>query len=774
MNVDFTAQDTETNIASATKAFQVSDLSSALFHASSVLSVDPNHPEMRALLDQIVGRVGDEALTLVRTNQAKFDYITVATRAYLQARLGNAKEAFRELCLVVNLRPDVPFFTWASEWAAEGKLGGLTLQETKELLVNPTLHWLSRCPAPVPDDDLRRPNVIAAIPLMTILRQLHPRDPHVLMASSSVLRRAGDFAPAIQFAERCHELDKHWGTAVMVATAHRDAGDVQRAVEWYRYSLTLEGADKVSTQLDIGDALLQAERWDEAIAAYEPVLAENPRHRHAQSSITFARFRKTGDVQEKFALYDQAEHSGRAWSLLCDMEPQQAYVHFLPAPADSSANALRNLVHDLTQHPERGQGGRLKMNVTHPESPSVLLAFETWARAKGFQIGVDLTFQKVQQPDPRSPRGQVAFSLWRFDAQRGVPNVPASDPRAADAVAGIAKHTFLLERWDALARELGSQMGAAWVEPLLSLMVHPPPPPDDVEPFAWVQRMQIASALVIAHTDESWNDQGGRKFALFNLARGPVDWTSDAAIIVLAWLARKNPALRADIEALFAELRASVPKEGYTCFERPLACAWLAIGGHNQETTDSLCAWLDEMDMRAAKAREEQEEERHEGLSITEYAGLSARGDARRVEAWEQRLRADGRLRAFFEKQVNLARLKLEGIDPDSHEGRVAEQIRGGHFDVEGARVNAQAVAAAEQAGDDMGDPDPLVFPGQPVAKLSDYVKMMKHMQTGDMNGALRMFGLNMASYGPVAQAWGVKLASDPTLTSKFSKMMAS
>ncbi|MBK7778775.1 MAG: hypothetical protein IPI43_32465 [Sandaracinaceae bacterium] len=93
---------------------------------------------------------------------------------------------------------------------------------------------------------------------------------------------------------------------------------------------------------------------------------------------------------------------------------------------------------------------------------------------------------------------------------------------------------------------------------------------------------------------------------------------------------------------------------------------------------------------------------------------------------------------------------------------------------MEGARVNAQAVAQQMAAGEDMGDPDPVVFPGQTVAKLlSDYVKMMKKMQTGDANGALKMYGLNMGSYGGVAQAWGVKLASDPVLTAKFGKMMA-
>lgn len=814
MNIDFNEQSTRTNIASATKAFQVSDLSSALFHASSVLSVDPNDAAMRGLLDQIVARVGAEALTLVRNDQAKFDYITVATRAYVQAKLGNATEAFRELCFVVNLRPDVPFFAWGAEWAAEGKLNGIGAEDTMKMVVIPTLRWLSECPSPVAEDDHRRPNVLSAVRVTSTLRQLHPQEPMVLMAASSALRRAGDFAPAIALAEQCHQLDTKWSTAIMVATAHRDAGNIDRAVEWYRHSLSLEGADAISTQLDIGDTLLAAERWDDAIGAYRDVLQQNPKHRHAESSITYAEFEKTKNPELKFALYDQAEHSGRAWQLLCDMEPQRDYVHFLPGPGDASANALRNLMRDLSQHPERGQGGKLDMKVTHPESPSVLLAFDRWAAQKGFQIGVNLTYEKVPSPDPRSPRGQVAFSLWRFDAQRGYPNVPAPDSRVADAVAGIARDTFLLERWDAKAKPLGAQLGTAWIEQLLSLMVHPPAVPDGMDPFTWVLRVQVATALVIARTDNSWSDGGGRKFALFNLARGPVDWSAEAAIIVLAWLTRDEPALRADVEALFTELRASIPREGFTCYERPLALAWLAMGGHDETKMKSFSDWLHDYDERHAQ---QQDEEKHEGLTITQYIELSAKRDAingkhahhsggriafvanawgeqekeiealcreygvkaesssgsGRIEGWEIRLRNDKRLRAFFERETNLIKLKLEGIDPDSHEGRIAEQIRGGHFDVEGARVNAQAVAASAAAGEDMGDPDPVVFPGQPLSKLSDYVKMMKHMQTGDMNGALAMYGLNMGTYGGVAQAWGVKLASDPTLTAKFSKMMA-
>lgn len=41
------------------------------------------------------------------------------------------------------------------------------------------------------------------------------------------------------------------------------------------------------------------------------------------------------------------------------------------------------------------------------------------------------------------------------------------------------------------------------------------------------------------------------------------------------------------------------------------------------------------------------------------------------------------------------------------------------------------------------------------------------------MNGALAQYGLDMMSYASVAQAWGAKMAADPVLTEKFSRMMA-
>lgn len=95
----------------------------------------------------------------------------------------------------------------------------------------------------------------------------------------------------------------------------------------------------------------------------------------------------------------------------------------------------------------------------------------------------------------------------------------------------------------------------------------------------------------------------------------------------------------------------------------------------------------------------------------------------------------------------------------------------GGGFDQGRAVSQAQAAAQSIAAGDG-GDADPVVFPGQPVARLSDYVGIMKRMQKGDMMGALAAHGLDMMKWGQVATEWGVKMAADPVLTAKFAKLM--
>lgn len=71
------------------------------------------------------------------------------------------------------------------------------------------------------------------------------------------------------------------------------------------------------------------------------------------------------------------------------------------------------------------------------------------------------------------------------------------------------------------------------------------------------------------------------------------------------------------------------------------------------------------------------------------------------------------------------------------------------------------------------GDPDPEVLPGTKLARLSQYVTLLKGMQAGDFQGALKRAGLDMGTYGPLAAQWGQKLQQDPGLAAKFQKMMS-
>jgi hypothetical protein len=139
------------------------------------------------------------------------------------------------------------------------------------------------------------------------------------------------------------------------------------------------------------------------------------------------------------------------------------------------------------------------------------------------------------------------------------------------------------------------------------------------------------------------------------------------------------------------------------------------------------------------------------------------------VKEWQEALNASPRLNEVFIEARRGFELSEMGVS--AKEKDALDDIRQGNMDMHLRMAQAQQAQAAVAAGDG-GDPDPVVFPGQRVARLSDYVGIMKGMQTGNMMGALSQYGLDMMSYGSVATAWGAKMAADPTLTEKFNRMM--
>lgn len=798
------------NVEHARQALARSDLAQALFHASSALATDPTNGEWRALLDQVLAKTPDP-MVFVRPDEAKADFVTAATRGYVHAHQKRFAEAIATVCEVAAVRPDCAYLTWAREWAQQpGVVQSIPAEVVGGRIVPSLLRALTGCPSPCPPDDPRRKNCDAAVELLAALYGAYPQDGMVVFAAGVALRRVGRFEEAVQYAGYALQLKNDWMTCAGVANALRDAGRVDEAVQYYRHALAMR-PDEPSPLLDAGDTLLDAQRWDDAIATYREVLAKRPGDGWASASIAYAEWKKTGAPASREALWRMADGNGRASDLLIRIFGDQPYFTWLPGAGDSTAHAARDIIRQLTLRPPPPTGLGIDIPLTYMEAPSALAAFHLWARAQGWTaVGIAAKVEGVQQPDPRYPKAPVDFQLWAFDDKVPRPAVGAPDARVHAAIAEIAKTPYCLPMWEPRARDLAGQMGTPWMHQLLCAMVHAPPLPSPKhDPLLWVQKCQIATALIIAYLDGSPWDGSQRRRALTSIAFGPTDWICDAAIVAMGWVASTDPTLRADVEAVFAQLEKVIPQQGFTCWEYPLVNAWRNLGEHPPETAKKLENWK----KRCEAQKIEFAEEKHGGLTLEQYAELSALRDgalmrqgggigsamaaavgggaspelqalckrfgipapmsaaAARVPGWDTRLNDDPELMKRFVSLKARFELKQQGIDANSHEGRVAQQIRAGAFDVESAKQNQIAAAQAMAAGE-AGDADPLVFPGQKLAKLSDYVGLMKQMQKGDFNGALKKYGLDMGSYMQASQAWGIKLASDPTLNQKFGKMM--
>jgi len=89
-----------------------------------------------------------------------------------------------------------------------------------------------------------------------------------------------------------------------------------------------------------------------------------------------------------------------------------------------------------------------------------------------------------------------------------------------------------------------------------------------------------------------------------------------------------------------------------------------------------------------------------------------------------------------------------------------------------GAKVEVFQEIYQQIESGNAGDPDPELFPGTPLARLSDYVRATKALQSGDPMGALSRLGIDMMAFGQMAGQWGTAMQTDPTLAAKYSKMI--
>ncbi|HEX2875827.1 MAG TPA: tetratricopeptide repeat protein [Polyangiaceae bacterium] len=803
----------------ARETLQRGELLSAMLFASDALMLFPNERSYLDLADE-VALASPDPLSTVPVATGAVHVATAAVRARILMMQKRLPEAIDLLCQVINVAPELGYLPWLTRWCQPEVITRLGWDLFAKHVVRTVLRAGIQVP-PQPDaDDPRLVNVRAGADLFAALRAAYPNEAVLYFGEALLRRRLGDPNATVAVAlEGVRRFPQDWKVQTAAANAFRQAGRPQDAEQHARQALAIDPKDN-SPLFDLGWAYMDAKQYDRATHVFHELLSREPDYDDAKPSFHYARFRGYNTPEDRTALFVLREREW--WSQLTrqlceELEPMQVYYTFLQGPGDAAAKAARSYTRELAQVIRCcGQGLECSISLEskYLESPSVHLAFDMAMRAMGARGTLDIKVEEVQQPDPRADKAQVQYRLWSYQGTTPSRVYGAADPRAQQVIAAIAQQLYRQEVWDEAARNVAQQWGAAWLHGFLAVMTDPPPPPPDsgFETFYWMYRCQVATALVLSHLGP-WESGPGRG-ALSSLVFGPSDWTSSAAIIALGFRAKENPALRPEIEQLFGWLKSQAPARGYTDWEHVLAYVWLGLGQHPDATKAGLEAWIEQLDEDLSKSnRVKPPTRRYGGMTLEEYAEFSQERDRIMgnighqgvgavagamlgstppelvqllqrfnrplqnangnlnlyVPEWQEALNANSELHERFIELQELQTFAKMGVNAE--EKAALDQIKDGNMDMHLRMAQAQQAQHAIAQGD-AGDPDPVVFPGQKVAKLSDYVGILKGMQGGDMMGALARYGIDIMSYGQIATAWGAKMAADPILTEKFSRMM--
>lgn len=788
------------------------ELLAASLHAADALCLFPNDRELLDLFDTVTEGTPDP-LALFPIATGAVHVATAAGRARVLMTQRRLSEAVELLGKVFQAAPELEYLDWVRRWivAAPSIPRELGWNRWLEAVVGPALRLAIAAPVPTPEEHPRLPNIRAAAEIFSALLPAYPEEKLLYYGTSVLRRRLGDTAATLQAAEEgVRRFPNDWGMRTALLNALRDARRPDEALHHARRALELD-RDDLSPLYDAAWGFLDAERPGDAAALFQELLQREPQHPSALPCLQFARFKATGNEDDRRALLaarDRMPWDDVVVDLADTIDPPLPFMTVLPGPGDASASYGRMVVRELSQVMRCcGRGARVEVTIQSrfPESPTIPIAFDFALRsvgAGGARMNVEV--ERFQSPDPRADKGQVSFPILGWQGQWLAPTYTQADPRAQHAVGTVAYQLFRRDVWDPAAQQIAAQAGPGAVQAFLSVLMNPPLPPPEHDGMLWMYRCQIATAVILSHMGP-WGS-GPSRSALFSLVCGPSDWLTIAGIVALGFRAWDNPSVRADVEGTFRWLRGQIAAEGFTPWEYALANTWLGLGSHPEPVKAELEAWIAQYEKTITSKNSVRTLRRYGGMTIEEYARFSEERDrlmsglayqgpmgamqnafspSRELSAlcnqvglspqypfvteWQEALNANPHLMEQFieEKQ----RQAFERMGVSKEEKAAFDEIRSGNMDMHQRMAQAQQAQSAMSDGS-AGDPDPVVFPGQPVARLSDYVRILKGMQTGNMAGALAPYGLDIMGYSAVAQAWGAKMAADPVLTEKFSRMM--
>ncbi|MDI2131788.1 tetratricopeptide repeat protein [Yinghuangia seranimata] len=535
-------QEAHGELAMARLALADGEVSHAAVHVANALFCEPRLPEAHELLCALAARRDDGGLGLYGPDEQGGMFAgSAAALAHLQAAAGDFDRALGTLAQVAAHEPHRPWGA-SAVWLGPGIVGRLdpdglarTLLGMVQLLGDPVDDAQSAALAPFAD-------------VARLMVEAHPGHGFLLWAGSSFMRRLDALDEAVDWAFRAWTRDRSLEAAIMLGNAWRRVGRTADTEKLWAAVLR-DHPEDLDLHVDLGELIAAQGRFDEALGWIQRALAVDPHHPKAAPAAHGVRWARDRDIAHLVALVDHLrEHPDHGYAHeLIARACSGAWLRHVPYPTEALTNTLRQLLDQV----EPGDAD-ISISLSALEPPSALLA------VRGVFPRFGLSVQSVPEPDLRVPLRQGRCAVWSYapgDVEaRAVPGPP--DPAVAEAVRAIAEPSW---PHPALAYDRAVLLAGCALEDLLGVLVHPPAPDDSElgttfarhEPALWVRLVQIWACLGIAHhrPDEPWAGSV-RRSVLVDLAFGPEDWVSDAALFALVATAWLEPAVREDVAEL--------------------------------------------------------------------------------------------------------------------------------------------------------------------------------------------------------------------------------
>ena len=289
----------EREVLAARAALADKDLFSAAAHVGLALASDPDRPEWLALLDSIVlAGAADPDLIAPLDNRPFF--ATVAVRGYVFGHRGDVTMGLVLLIRTFAAEPSAPFVRWALPWlAAPGALEKVDFEAVTAACVAVLQRF--------PGDNLDNQQRARLGELVRVLDALGETSAPIQWIRSMALRKVGRLPDAIHAGRLAFDREPSFSTAIALAYAHRQNGDVPAARAAFESAMALD-PNNLEAPADLALMLCgHPGSLEEGLSLFDGILAKNPRHHCARPASLYYRALLAGGGLE----YDRLEALAR-------------------------------------------------------------------------------------------------------------------------------------------------------------------------------------------------------------------------------------------------------------------------------------------------------------------------------------------------------------------------------------------------------------------------------------------------------------------------------